>query len=152
MLKHLASIAVFLAMALPIPSAWADDYQDTVSIFKNAGDSGTFFDKAYGYAVCPTIGKAGAVIGGAHGTGRVYANGKHVGDTSMSQLTVGVQLGGTAYSQIVFFEDERAFKDFTSGKFEFGALGGAEDALESVVVLGGNRIELVVVALGAGAG
>ena len=69
----------------------------------------------------PKIGKAGVGVGGAHGKGRVYAEGKHVGDTSMTQLTAGLQLGGQAFSQIIFFEDKRAFDEFTSGNFEFGA-------------------------------
>jgi len=102
-------------------SAWADDYDDTIEVFKGAGDSADFFEKAYGYAVFPTIGKGGVGIGGAHGKGRVYAQGKHVGDTSMTQLTVGFQLGGQAYSQIIFFQDKRSFDEFTSGNFEFGA-------------------------------
>ena len=59
--------------------------------------------------------------GGAYGKGRVYEQGKHVGNTSMTQVTVGFQLGGQAYSQIIFFEDKRAFDEFTSGNFEFGA-------------------------------
>lgn len=109
-----------LLVALMTSSAWADDYSDTVDMFKNA-IPGTFFETSYGYAVFPTIGKGGAGIGGAHGKGRVYAKGAHVGDTSMTQLTVGFQLGGQAFSQIIFFEDERAFTEFTSGNFEFGA-------------------------------
>ena len=106
-------------------AARADEYDDTVSVFKNAGESGKFFAKSYGYAVFPTIGKGGIGVGGAHGKGRVYANGKHVGDTSMTQLSIGWQLGGQAYSQIIFFEDKRAFDEFTSGDFEFGAEAGA---------------------------
>ena len=51
----------------------------------------------------------------------MYAEGKHVGDTSMTQLTAGLQLGGQAFSQIIFFEDKRAFEEFTGGNFEFGA-------------------------------
>ena len=47
--------------------------------------------------------------------------GKHVGDTSMTQLTAGLQLGGQAFSQIIFFEDKRAFDEFAGGNFEFGA-------------------------------
>jgi len=101
--------------------AWADDYDDTIKVFKEAGQSGQFFQKAYGYAVFPTIGKGGIGIGFAHGQGRVYAGGKYVGDTTMNQATIGAQLGGQAYSQIVFFEDKRAFDEFTSGNFEFGA-------------------------------
>lgn len=101
--------------------AAADDYADTVQLFKNAGQSGTFFDKAYGYAVFPTVGKGALGIGGARGKGRVYAKGKYVGDTTLTQLSIGFQAGGQAYSQIVFFEDERAFREFTSGEFGFGA-------------------------------
>ena len=102
-------------------NAAADDYADTVQLFKNAGQSGTFFDKAYGYAVFPTVGKGALGIGGARGKGRVYAQGKYVGDATLTQLSIGFQAGGQAYSQIVFFEDERAYREFTSGEFGFGA-------------------------------
>src|SRR5947207_12790829 len=102
-------------------SALADSYSDTVTLFKNAGESASFFNTCYGYAVFPTIGKAGLVVGGAHGKGRVYVHGKYLGDASVTQLSVGLQAGGQAYSQIVFLEDERGFKDFTSGHFELGA-------------------------------
>jgi len=112
-------IAILL-VALMTSSAWADNYSDTIDVFKKAVPS-VFFEKSYGYAVFPTIGKGGMGVGGAHGKGRVYAKGVHVGDTTMAQLTVGFQLGGQAFSQIIFFEDERAFTQFTSGNFEFGA-------------------------------
>lgn len=102
-------------------NAAADDYADTVQLFKNAGQSGTFFDKAYGYAVFPTVGKGALGIGGARGKGRVYAQGKYVGDATLTQVSIGFQAGGQAYSQIVFFEDERAYREFTSGEFGFGA-------------------------------
>ena len=125
MRKHFLQFLALVAMALPIAPAWADKYSDTIDVFKKAGQSGAFFDKSYGYAVFPTIGKAGVGVGGAHGDGRVYAKGKHVGNTSMTQLSIGAQLGGEAYSQIIFFEDERAFKEFTGGSFEFGAEASA---------------------------
>ena len=112
--------ALLVLSLLTASLAWADDYDDTIKVFKDAGESGKFFEKAYGYAVFPTIGKGGFVIGGAYGKGRVYAGGKHVGDTSMTQVTIGAQLGGEAYRQIIFFEDKRAFDEFTSGEFEFG--------------------------------
>jgi len=121
MFKRLVSIFAFFAIALPAAPVLADEYQDTINIFKKAGESGSFFGKAYGYAVFPTIGKGGVGVGGAYGKGHVYARGKYVGDTSMAQVTVGFQLGGQAYSEIIFFEDERAFKEFTGGNFEFGA-------------------------------
>jgi lipid-binding SYLF domain-containing protein len=106
-------------------AAPADKYSETVALFKKAGQSASFFDKSFGYAVFPTIGKAGLGIGGAHGDGRVYENGKYVGDTSMSQLSIGFQAGAQGFSQIIFFEDKRAFDEFTSGNFEFGANASA---------------------------
>jgi len=102
-------------------AAVADAYSDTVALFKGAGESASFFNDCYGYAVFPTIGKGGLVVGGAHGKGRVYEHGKHVGDTSMTQLSVGLQAGGQAYSMIIFFQDQRAFEEFTRENFEFGA-------------------------------
>ena len=105
--------------------ARADEYARTVELFKNAGESADFFQKNYAYAVFPTIGKAGLGIGGAGGTGRVYERGNYVGDVSMSQISLGFQAGGQAYSQIVFLQDKRAFDEFTSGEFAFGAGVGA---------------------------
>jgi lipid-binding SYLF domain-containing protein len=101
--------------------AVADDYTKTTDLFKNAGESSAFFKNCYGYAVFPTIGKGGFVVGGAHGNGRVYEKGKYIGDTSMTQLSVGFQAGGQAYSEIIFFEDKRALDEFTNGNFEFEA-------------------------------
>ena len=118
-LKHF--FLSLLLLALPFASAWADDYDTTIGVFKGAGESAGFFDNSYGYAVFPTIGKGGIGIGGAYGDGRVYKEGTHVGNTSMTQVTVGFQFGGQAFSQIIFFEDKRAFDEFTSGNFEFGA-------------------------------
>lgn len=102
-------------------TAFSDDINDTLKVFKNAGESSKFFASSYGYAVFPTIGKAGFVLGGAHGKGQVYAKGKHIGSSSMTQLSIGFQLGASGYSQIVFFQDKRALNEFTSGNFEFAA-------------------------------
>jgi lipid-binding SYLF domain-containing protein len=115
------SFLAFALLALSFSPARADEYSDTIKVFKDAGESGSLFDTAYGYAVFPTIGKGGFVVGGAYGTGRVYEKGKHIGDSSMTQVSVGLQLGGQAYSEIIFFQDARALKEFTSGNFEFGA-------------------------------
>src|SRR6187401_3606682 len=101
--------------------ASADDYDDTIAVFKKSGESAAFFDHSYGYAVFPTVGKGGLGVGAAHGSGRVYEKGKPVGNATMNQLSVGLQAGGQAFSQIIFFEDQRAFDEFTSGEFEFGA-------------------------------
>jgi lipid-binding SYLF domain-containing protein len=113
--------ALALVLLLSAGAADAARYSDTISLFKNAGDSATYFAKSYAYAVFPTIGEAGFIVGGAHGSGRVFVGGKYVGDTTMSQLSAGFQAGGKAYSQIIFFEDKRALDEFESGSFEFAA-------------------------------
>ena len=116
-LRYLATVLVLVAAG----SAWADGYEESRTVFQNAGASGGFFETAYGYALFPTIGKGGIGIGGAGGKGRVYVGDKHVGNTSVAQVSVGFQFGGQAYSMIIFFEDERAYSEFASGNFEFGA-------------------------------
>ncbi|MEO8486371.1 MAG: YSC84-related protein [Betaproteobacteria bacterium] len=118
-------MSAFVALFMAAAPALADEYQDTINLFKKAGQSARFFNTAYGYAVFPSIGKGGIGIGGAHGSGRVFEKGRHIGDTSMTQLTIGLQLGGQAYSQIIFFQDAAALKSFTSGNFEFGAEASA---------------------------
>jgi len=118
MIRALLLIATFM----PTTVTWADSYSDTIDLFKKAGASGSFFGKCYGYAVFPTIGKGGLVIGGARGSGRVYyQDGTYVGDSTVTEVSVGLQIGGEAFSQIIFFEDKRAFEEFTKGNFEFGA-------------------------------
>jgi lipid-binding SYLF domain-containing protein len=118
-------VTITAAMLLAAGPAFADKYDDTVKLFKDAGQSASFFKNSYGYAVFPTIGKAGLGIGGAHGEGRVYEKGKYVGDTKMNQLSIGWQAGAEGFSEIIFFQDKRSFDEFTSGNFEFGANVGA---------------------------
>jgi lipid-binding SYLF domain-containing protein len=108
-------------MTFTVSTANADQYDDTIARFRNAGASAAFFGNSYGYAVFPTIRQGGLVIGAARGSGRVFRQGQHVGDTTMTQVSVGAQIGGRAYSMIIFFEDQRAFKEFTNGNYEFGA-------------------------------
>ena len=117
----LGLLAGLLFVAGAAQASKNDKYAETIANFKNTAAGKSFFSTAYGYAVFPTVGKGGFVIGGAHGKGRVYRQGTAVGKTSVSQLSVGLQAGGQTYSQIIFFEDKRAFEDFTSGNFEFGA-------------------------------
>lgn len=116
-----SAMLALAASVLVTGPAFADKYSDTVQLFKDAGESASFFGKSYGYAVFPTIGKGGLGVGGAYGEGRVYEKGRHVGDTKMTQLSIGFQAGGQGYSQIIFFEDKRALDEFRSGNFEFGA-------------------------------
>jgi len=121
-MKAKLSTLMFVATLLLVSvAASADEFDDTISIFRNAGESGTYFANSYAYAVFPTVGKGGLGVGAAHGSGRMYVQGKHVGDVKMNQVSLGLQAGGQAFSQIVFFQDKRAFDEFASGSFEFDA-------------------------------
>jgi lipid-binding SYLF domain-containing protein len=109
------------ALLLIAGIAHAGKYEDTIQLFRNAGESSSFFHKSYAYAVFPTVGEAGFIVGGALGKGHVYVHGRLIGDTTMAQVSGGFQAGGKAYSQIIFFEDKRALDEFQSGSFEFTA-------------------------------
>jgi lipid-binding SYLF domain-containing protein len=97
----------------------------TVELFRHAGESAVFFKNCYAYAVFPTIGEGGLIVGGARGKGHVYVHDRLVGDTTMTQLSLGFQAGGEAYSEIIFFQDKRDLDEFESGKFEFAASASA---------------------------
>ena len=101
--------------------AHADQYTDTVAVFAKSPAVKPFIDKCYGYAVFPTVGKGGFVVGGSYGTGQVYAQGKATGTAKLIKATIGFQAGGQAFSQMIFFEDKRAYEEFTGGNFEFDA-------------------------------
>jgi lipid-binding SYLF domain-containing protein len=95
------------------------DVQATIDTYLKASK---FFDNAAGYVVFPGIGKAGLGIGGAHGNGEVIAKGRGaIGKASMTQVTVGVQIGGQEYSEIIFLEEPVDLERFTSGGLELAA-------------------------------
>jgi lipid-binding SYLF domain-containing protein len=80
---------------------------------------------AAGYAIFPSVGKAGIGIGGAYGKGVVYAGGRKIGRATLSQLSVGLQLGGQKYSEIVIFKDEASLTSFKRGKLKLDAQASA---------------------------
>ncbi len=97
------------------------DYSETINQFKENAAIAPLMSSAYGYAVFPKIGKGGLGIGAARGRGQVYQGGKVTGITSLTDISIGFQAGGQAYSQLILFEDQRAYDNFTSGEFEFDA-------------------------------
>jgi lipid-binding SYLF domain-containing protein len=127
-------IALFALLAgptlLPTTSPAKDDTHQkvvkTIAAFKKK-DPGIekFFASAIGYAVFPTVGKGAIGIGGARGTGELIVGGKGIGKTTLTQLTVGFQLGGQAYSEIIFFETENTLNGFKNGDFAFAAQASA---------------------------
>lgn len=124
-----SKIALFSLMILFAMSfsqfAFADSYSDAIDVFKKSSVTKSFFNKCYGYAIFPTVGKGGIGIGGAYGEGQVYEKNKMTGTVSLAKLSIGFQLGGQAFSEIIFFQDKRAYSEFTGGNFEFDASASA---------------------------
>jgi lipid-binding SYLF domain-containing protein len=115
-------ILICLTLAGPVAASGGNrDDAEALEKFLQSDVVAGFHESAYGYAIFPTIGKGGIGIGAAHGKGRVYRKDKKLGEVSMTQVSIGLQLGGQAYRQVIYFEDERALREFTSGSFEFGA-------------------------------
>lgn len=122
-LRFLLSLGILLAFSTTTAEAAAslEKCQDTLVKFRQLGNVPELLAESYGYAILPTIGKGGIGIGGAGGTGCVFKGGKHTGKVSMGQITIGWQLGGQAYSQIILFKNADVYNDFIKGQFEFGA-------------------------------
>ena len=115
-----AVVAVCLSTAAQAQPA-SQKYADTVSLFKHAGKSDMFFRESHAYAVFPTIGEGAFIVGGEGGKGGVFVHGHMVGEASLAGVSIGLQAGGKAFSEIIFFRDKRALDEFESGDFEFGA-------------------------------
>ena len=115
------TLVLFLVGSTTATAASLSDCQEAMSDFRDLGNVPEMLAESYGYAVLPTIGKGGMGIGGAGGSGCVFAGGKHTGDVSMGQVTIGWQLGGQAYSQLILFKNADTYQEFTQGNFEFGA-------------------------------
>ena len=115
-------LIVLIAAAHPAGAQSDAEVQEVIKKFEE-GDPGmqAWFREAYGYVVFPSVGKAGFGIGGARGKGLVYEQRKLVGKSTLTQVTIGLQFGGQAFSEVVFFKDKTAFDDFTRENFEFGA-------------------------------
>ena len=94
------------------------DVRESIAAFKNSDpDMQAFFDKAWGYAVYPDVGKAGMGIGGAHGAGLVFEQGAIVGSSKLTQLSFGFQLGAQLYQEIILFETRADLDDFKQGNY-----------------------------------
>lgn len=120
-LKSSFFLLAFLLIAGFSSPAFADSYSKTISVFKQSEAVQPFFKNCYGYAVFPTVGKGGMVVGGSFGNGQVYQQEKLSGKVSLTKLSIGFQLGGQAFSEMIFFQDKRAYNEFINGNFEFDA-------------------------------
>ena len=150
------SSVVFLAIlgfALTVPTTRAEDEQkqmaadvkQAIEAFQSA-DSGMkkLFESAQGYVVFPNVGKGGLVFGGAHGNGLVFEKGKLIGKASLTAVTVGAQIGGQAFSEVIFFENTNALAQFKESKLEMSAqlsaVAAAEGASQNAKYVSGVMI------------
>jgi len=125
MKKIPALLILTLIFGIASIAAAANDYSSTIKVFRDSPALTKFFKHSYGYAVFPTIGKAGYVVGGSYGVGQVYRGNKVKGKSTVIEGSIGFQLGAEAFSEIIFFQDKRAYAEFTNGNFEFGATAQA---------------------------
>lgn len=98
-----------------------DSIEAKAAFLEDDPDMSNFFNTSYGYIILPNVGKGGLGIGAAAGNGVAYEGGAKVGFAKMTQVTIGFQAGGQAYSEVVFFEDKEAFERFKNNKIEMSA-------------------------------
>lgn len=107
------------------------EVNETIAQFKKSDSTlKTFFEKSAGYAVFPKVAKGAAGLGAAHGRGQLIEQGRAVGEAGLTQVTLGFQLGGQVYSELIFFEDRKTLEDFKKGNLEFSAQLSAVAAAE----------------------
>jgi lipid-binding SYLF domain-containing protein len=126
MTRNRSLLLAILGWLLTATAALAvEDYSATIEIFKRSPETRRYFNSAYGFALFPVVGKGGFGIGAAHGKGQVYHGNRVTGTTTLTHLSIGFQVGGQAFSEVIFFEDKRAYDEFTQGNFEFDAKASA---------------------------
>ncbi len=123
-------ITVFMVVNPAIARDWnpllGQEVQQTIQTFKEKHSKfETFFEESYAYAVFPSIGKGGIIVGGAHGKGIVFEKGQSIGKVKITQVTIGFQWGGQAYREVIFFEDEASLKAFIENNLELSGQASA---------------------------
>jgi len=123
MRKQIAAVIAPFALSIAwiAPAQALDNCLEAMKLFQSVEETQPVLEEAYGYAVFPTVGKAGIGIGGGYGQGCVYAGGAETGSVHMGQLTIGFQFGGQAFSQLILFQNKDVYDSFIDGSFEFGA-------------------------------
>jgi lipid-binding SYLF domain-containing protein len=128
------AFCVIAALGMTTANAWdpakPDDLhgkaqQAKAEMLAKDADMQRFFDSAVGYVIIPTVGKGGLGIGGAHGKGLLYEGGAITAEVTLTQISIGFQAGGQAYSEFLFFKDDVALADFKRGNYELGAQASA---------------------------
>lgn len=138
-LTYILILSTFSLQAQWQPNASADtevrsDVSEAIELFQANSQLNIYFEQAYAYAIFPSIKKAGIGIGGSRGKGQVFEKNQLIGDTVVTQVSIGFQLGAQAFREIIFFKDKQALDRFTRGNFEFGAQASAVALTAGVAV------------------
>lgn len=129
--KSLLVVMLFLTTsAMAQVGAWdpkaEEKAEKTITTFKEKNDKmNAYFEDSYGYVVFPSIGKGGIVLGGAHGRGSVYEQGEFIGAAKITQVTLGLQWGGQAYSEVLFFKDKASLDSFKNSELKLAGQASA---------------------------
>ena len=151
----LASLLVLAALqGLPPDALRAQDAKqqarcnETIDLFKKNDPSlEKFFGSAVGYAIFPSVGKGAFVVGGAAGSGCLYEGGAIIGQAKLGQVTIGLQLGGQSYAEVIFFENRDAIDAFKGNSFELSAQVSAVAAASGASANAKYRLGVLVFTL-----
>jgi lipid-binding SYLF domain-containing protein len=132
--KIAALLALALAVTVPAHAGGLKAAsQEAVQNFKQADPSlSKFFRNSVGYAILPSVGEGGLIIAGKHGDGLLYEKGKVTGKVTMSAVTIGAQVGGGKFSEVIFFETNAALNSFKGSNYEMSAAAKASIAASGV--------------------
>lgn len=121
----LCSLLMLMLSTQVLAQEQQNDTKDALAHFYKSPQTQPFFHSAYGYAVFPSVGKGGFWVGGAYGSGVVFKANRAMGFAKLYQLSIGLQFGGQAFSEILFFQDKRAYDRFIDGGLELDAQASA---------------------------
>lgn len=125
--------ALYTSVAADKRAELDSEVKEAIALLQKADSSlSKFFNSSAGYAVFPKVAKGGLGIGAARGKGQLFEGGKLVGETRLTQVTIGLQAGGQVYAEVIFFENTTTLTNFKEGNFEFSAQVSAVAAAEGV--------------------
>ena len=124
-IRNVALTTLLFALGSPLFAAGEElsaEAEKAIKVLQNA-DSGltNCFSHAAGFAIFPSVGKGGLIFGAEHGNGVVYEKGKPVGEATLTEINVGLQVGGQSFYEVIFFETAEALANFKQSKFEMSA-------------------------------
>lgn len=152
-----ASLALTALPALPPTVLHAQDAEhrtrctQAVELFRKTDPQlDKFFQGSVGYAIFPSVGKGAFVVGGAAGTGCLYQGGEIIGEAKLAQVTVGLQLGGQSYAEVIFFQNDHVIAAFKRNTFEMSAQVSAVAAASGVAATAKYRQGVLVFTVAKG--